>query len=141
MRRVERRVHQDMIGGVFRKSGSRELRGPCAHVKANRPHARRQFVARGVFVRERRQARLDFNERNRKSFDTASEHQPGRSDAGAKLDRLLTRPRRRRRRKQHCVMAKAMAAKGLPQNEFAAEKRVVAGRIRCSGHIGRHIRA
>jgi hypothetical protein len=52
---------------------------------------------------------------------------------------MLAGPRRRCRREQHCVVAKAVTVKWLPQHQSAAEKRVFADRIRRASVIGYHV--
>src|SRR5271166_2808691 len=134
MRRVERRVHQNMIGGVGSKAGISELRDRRRDIKTNHAHALGERIARGVFARQCGEVWIEFHQRDGKPFDAESQRQSGRADAGAELDRMLARPRRCCRRKQRGVMAKAVAAKRLPQREFATKKRVFAGRVRCGGH-------
>ena len=71
-----------------------------------------------------------------KIINAARDREPGRADAGAKLDQALARLRRTRRGQQDGVVADAMAFARLAQNEPAAEHGVLADIRLLSGHHG-----
>jgi len=110
MRRVERRVHQHMIGGVQGEASIGELCDRRRDIKTNRPHAVGERITRGVFARQCGEVRIEFNECDGQPFNTTSQSQSGRADAGAEVDHVLARPRRCCRGEQHRVMTEAVAA-------------------------------
>ena len=116
-----------------RDSCSGESRGRRRHIHAHRAHTRRETVALDVLGRERRERRIDFDERHIEAFDAAREREPRGPDAGAKFDGAFAGARRHRGRQKDRVMAEAMAAPRLAQHEPAAEDSVLAALAESSG--------
>ena len=115
-----------MIGRAGCEARSRKFCNARGDVETNRAHALGQGVAQNVFIRERRQRCIEFDKRDGEPFNAASQYQSGRTDARAKLDCMLTGLSWRCCSEQHRVVAEAMAAYWLPQNDFAAQERVFA---------------
>ena len=93
----------------------------------------RETVARRVLARERRQRRIDLDQRDGEAVDAPRQRQSGGADAGAEIDRVIAGARGGRRREQDGVMADAMAAQRLAQHQPAAEDGVLARLGRSAG--------
>ena len=72
----------------------------------------------------------DLGEGEFNAGDAPDQAQTGGTDSGAEFNHAIARPRRRRGRQQHGVMAGAVAGPGLAQPQLSAEKCILGEFIR-----------
>jgi hypothetical protein len=134
VRIVEWRVHQDAGGAVRRKARRAEGLGLRLYIERN--HAAGDAVQRRVLARERHQHFVAIDQRQIEMDDATRQREGRGTYAGAELNHMLARPRVRRGRKQHRVVAGAMTLAQLAQAQSPAEKGVF-GDIVAAAHSGR----
>ena len=94
LRRIERRIHQHVIGRIRRPARRRRKPRPAPSRRGRRhAHAPREPLRSALSLRQRRQRRIELDQRDGKTVDAARQRQAGRADAGAKIDRLFARLR------------------------------------------------
>jgi hypothetical protein len=117
--------------------GSKPCRGEGARrrrdVEGNGTHAAGEIVELRVLPRQRRQRRIDLDQRHRRAGDAGGERKARTADARAEIDDAIAGARWTGCCQQDRVVAHTMAALGLPQAQTAAKHRVV-------GHIIRRAR-
>jgi hypothetical protein len=109
-----------MISHARRQSRRRKRRSGSRDAEAGGINASGEPVALGIRARKRHQNWVDLNQGDGKLVDAASHSEPGRTDAGAKIDEALARPRRAGGGEQDRVVADAVALARLPQYEPTA---------------------
>ncbi len=132
---VEGRIHQHVIGTAGAEPGGGQ-RLNVFRIGDDRPHPAIKTVQRGIAGRQRRQRRIDLNQRDRHAVDTPGQRQPGAADAGAEIDRMIACSGVHRRRQQHGIVSNAVPAQRLTQAQAAAEDGVFAGAVNVSRHRG-----
>jgi hypothetical protein len=110
-----------MIRRSWPEPGSSKSRRRRGNVETNGMDAPSKAVALGIVACNSRQCWIDFDKRNGKALDAPSERQSYRANTGTEIDGVVACARRGRRCEQDGVMADAMAAARLSQDEPAAE--------------------
>ena len=124
---VERRIHQHPVDAGRHQPGGVE-RLHILGVGLKRPHPVVQPVEPRVLGSQRAQHRVDLDQRDMQAADAHGEREASAADAGAEIDRLLTRVSAGGGGEQDRIVADTMTAQRLAQPQPAAEHGVFAGR-------------
>ncbi len=122
---VERRVHQHAGGAAGIQSGRGEGASPARDVKRDRADAGGEPVAAGILGGKRGEHGVDLDQRHRQPAHPPRQREAGGAYAGAEFDHMVAVLAAACRRQQDRVMADAMAPERLPQDEPAAQYRIV----------------
>ena len=123
---VEGRIHQHPGDRIRGEPGRREGARRGGRIEGDGPHPRPQSVELRVFGGERREIRIDLDQRHRDVGGARRHREAGGPDPGPEVDHVLAGLRRACRRQQDRIMPDPVPPPRLTQPQGSAQHRILA---------------